>query len=205
MICLVCLLSWGQLFANDLQSRADTLVELLAEYKSLPAAQGFDYWSNRATMIETAINKRPDIYILPYLYNAVIAKKSTFSDNRSYNKDGLLILVNDERSVIWLSPLVYHPALNTLAQSYADYLYQNNHFSHVSLSGEMLADRIQTIDYPYSLIGENLAKWYTGIVQVLQWWMESPWHRANILEWWFVHMGLGRAGEYRVQLFGRPE
>jgi uncharacterized protein YkwD len=53
---------------------------------------------------------------------------------------------------------VYHPELDLLAQQYAQYIYITNHFSHTSLSGETLADRAKTINYPYTLIGENLAR-----------------------------------------------
>lgn len=207
VLCLSCIVWSGSLFAEDLQSKADTLVDILAEHKSLATSEGFAYRSNWANMIDLAAIKRPDIEILPYLYNAVVAKKLSFSyyNNWLYDKNGLLILLNDQRSVEWLSWLIYNPALDRLAQSYADYLYQHKHFSHVSLSGESLEQRIKTVDYPYSLIGENLASWYTDIVEVLAGRYNSPTHKANLLEPWFVHMWLGRSGEYRVQLFGRPE
>jgi len=206
-LCRSCmLLSWS-LFADDLQAKANNMVDLLAEHKALAPSQGFAYRSNRANMIDVAASKRPDIQILPYLYNAVTAKKLSFSyyNNWLYDKNGLLILLNDQRSIEWLSGLAYHPELDKLAQSYADYLYQNKHFSHVSLSGESLEQRIESINYPYSLIGENLALWYTKIADVLTWRYNSSTHRANLLEPWFVHMWLGRSGEYRVQLFWKPE
>gem|GEM_PF-5143631 len=44
---------------------------------------------------------------------------------------------------------------------------KNNYFSHISQSGETVSQRIETIDYPYVLIGENLAKGYTNAAAVV--------------------------------------
>lgn len=206
-VCIVCILWWGSLFANDLESRATTLVNLLEQHKSLTGEAALTYRTKWESILQIAVPQRPDIVILPFLYNAIVTKKATFSyiPNRSVDKNDFLVLVNEVRDSEWLSWLIYHNELNNLAQSYAVYMETNDHFSHTSLSWETLADRIKTVNYSYTLIGENLAKWYTDIAQVLQWWMDIPSHRANIFEPWFIHMGLGRSGEYRVQLFGRQE
>lgn len=66
-----------------------------------------------------------------------------------------------------MSGLQYNAQLDILAQSYADDMGKNNYFSHISKSGETLAQRIQTIDYPYTLIGENLAKGYMDAASVV--------------------------------------
>jgi uncharacterized protein YkwD len=203
----LCVLCAGVSADMTMQTRATTLVDLLEKHKWLTGEPALAYRSQWESILQIAVPQRPDVAILPFLYDAVLIKKQLFTyiPHRSGDQNVFLDLVNNERKTQWLSGLVYHKELNTLAQSYAVYLKENNHFSHTSLNWETLADRIQTIDYMYTLIGENLAKWYSDVAQVLQWWMDSPWHRANILEWWFVHMGLGRSGEYRVQLFGRPE
>ena len=191
---------------NPLQIQATSLVNLLQEHKQLAPADAFDYRSNRANIIDVVAQKRPDIHLLPFLYDAVLEKQSesAYYDDWQEDKDILLTLLNDLRESLWLNLLTYHPALDTLAQSYADYMYDNNHFDHRSLSGENIAARIQTVDYSYTMIGENLARWYNDPSKVLSGWYDSPTHRANLLEGSFVHMGLGRAGSYRVQLFGRP-
>ncbi len=203
----VCLLCSGVSANTIMQDKATTLVDLLEQHKWLTGEQALTYRSKWESILQIAVPQRPDIIILPFLYDAVVAKRLTLAyiPHRSIDKNDFLALVNDTRNQQGLSGLVYHTELNTLAQSYAVYMEENNHFSHTSLSWETLVDRIQTIDYDYTLIGENLAKWYDDITQVLQWWMHSPWHRANILESWFVHMGLGRSGEYRVQLFGKQK
>lgn len=203
----LCLFCTGVSADTTMQTRATTLVNLLEQHKWLTGEQALAYRSKWESILQIAVPKRPDITILLFLYDAVLAKKATVSyiPSRSHDQTAFLELVNNQRKIQWLSGLVYHKELNTLAQSYAAYLEENNHFSHTSLSWETLSDRIQTVDYEYTLIGENLAKWYNDIGQVLQWWMDSPGHRANILEPWFIHMWLGRNGEYRVQLFGKPE
>lgn len=193
-------------FADEtLQSQAVRLVHLLDLHKGLTGDAAVAYRSKWETVLEVAIPRRPDIQILPFIYNAIGNQKQSTIDGRSYVKPELLKLVNEIRMDAWLSGLQYHTQLDILAQSYADDMQKNNYFSHVSKSGETLAQRIQSVDYPYTLIGENLAKGYMDAASVVTWWMDSPGHRANILELWFVHMWLGRNGEYRVQLFGKPE
>lgn len=190
-----------------MQDRATTLVDLLEQHKWLTGEQALTYRSKWESILQIAVSQRTDITMLPFLYDAVVVKKTALAyiPHRSADKNDFLLLINNIRKQQSLSGLIYNTELDLLAESYAVYMKENNHFSHASLSWETLADRIQTIDYDYTLIGENLAKWYNDIIQVLQWWMNSPWHKANILEPWFVHMGLGRSGEYRVQLFGRQE
>lgn len=201
-VCLGCV----PVFADQaLQSQAVRLVDLLDVHKGLTGEATVVYRSKRETILEVAIPRRPDISVLPFLYNAIGNKKQSAINGRSYARPQLLKLINEIRIDNWLSGLQYNTQLDILAQSYADDMGKNNYFSHISKSGETLAQRIQTIDYPYTLIGENLAKGYMDAASVVAWWMDSPGHRANILETWFVHMWLGRNGEYRVQLFGKPE
>jgi len=190
---------------KTLQSQAVGLVQLLDSHKGLTWDSALIYRSKRENTLEVAIPRRPDIAVLPFLYNAIGNHKQSIIAWRSYSKPQVLLLVNEIRVAAWLSWLEYHPQLDILAQSYADDMEKNNYFSHISQSGETVSQRIETIDYPYVLIGENLAKGYTNAAAVVSWWMDSPGHRANILESWFIHMWLGRNGEYRVQLFGKPE
>jgi uncharacterized protein YkwD len=201
-------LSVVPLFADTtLEARATMLVDMLSDHKQLLPSESFSYRSNRESMIVVAKDKKPEIQILPFLYNAVAAKKSQYLyyTRREENKNHVLSIVNTIRSAMWMTGLSYHSQLDSLAERYALHIYQSKHFSHTSLSWEKLTDRIQTVTYPYALIGENLAKGYDDSEDVVQARMESPTHRANIVEKWFVHMGLWRAGWYRVQLFGRPE
>ncbi|MBT3155145.1 hypothetical protein HTV45_30445 [Streptomyces sp. CHD11] len=56
-------------------------------------------------------------------------------------------------------------------------------------------------------VGENIACGQRSAAEVVEGWMNSPGHRANILKAGFTHIGVGfagggRAGTYWTQLFG---
>ena len=72
-----------------------------------------------------------------------------------------------------------------------------------------LTDRAQYVGYNYSYLGENIAFNYPDDNSVMIAWMNSPGHRANILNPNFTQMGVGitydSGGEpYYTQEFGSP-
>jgi len=87
-------------------------------------------------------------------------------------------------------------------------------FQLATPDGKNVVDRIQPTGYiPNSgdwVVGENLA-WGSGALStpqaIVNGWMNSPGHRANILKPAFTHIGIGlagggRMGTYWTQLFG---
>ena len=71
-----------------------------------------------------------------------------------------------------------------------------------------LADRARYVDYPFGHIAENVAIGYPDAETVVEGWMASKGHRANILERDVVETGIGIArspagGVYYCQVFGR--
>jgi uncharacterized protein YkwD len=121
----------------------------------------------------------------------------------------VLTLVNDERAAVGLDALVRNQTLEEEADEYACEMIHYNFFAHVNpVTGTTLADRTEAIGYDYVLVGENLAAGLDTPQQVVQAWMDSPGHRANILEPQFTELGVGvrgggAHGTYWVQEFGR--
>jgi len=83
---------------------------------------------------------------------------------------------------------------------------KEGYFSHISPRGK----RINTYakGYEYRVMGENLARNYTDAGSIIKAWMNSPSHRANILDKEFRETGIGIATAkdgtiYVVQVFGR--
>lgn len=88
-------------------------------------------------------------------------------------------------------------------------------FSHTGIDGSTMVQRIQTTGYQFSSAAENIAAGYTTPEQVVAGWMESPGHRANILNPNLTEIGVGyyflendtaniNYNHYWTQNFGTP-
>jgi hypothetical protein len=87
----------------------------------------------------------------------------------------------------------------------------NDYFAHTSPSGKTVADLGQEVGYDYVVMGENLALGnFSNVNDLLQAWMNSPGHRANILNPSYEDMGAyaaqgmyqGKEVWFAVQHFG---
>jgi hypothetical protein len=122
----------------------------------------------------------------------------------------LLRSVNAERAKARLAPLRLNDTLNQVADFYACRLIEGDFFSHVDpYDGSTVDARAAHFGYPFLKIGENLAAGQQSVEQVVAEWMNSPGHRANLLDPAFVEIGMavkvgGKLGVYWVQEFGRP-
>jgi len=121
-------------------------------------------------------------------------------------------LVNMEREIENLHPLVWDDALGAAARGHSADMAQLNYFSHTSLDGRLFYQRITAAGYAYSTCGENIAAGYSNAQAVMNGWMNSPGHRANILGSGFCDIGVGYAygsastyGHYWTQDFGRRQ
>jgi uncharacterized protein YkwD len=122
----------------------------------------------------------------------------------------VLCLVNHERAQDGELPLVVDPRLQAAAESHAQECISADYFAHVSPSGITPVDRIRSTgfipgpEFGY-LIGENLA-WGTLSLStpqaIVDAWMASPEHRANILEGRYVDTGIGIAPAVAASLSG---
>ena len=107
-----------------------------------------------------------------------------------------LCLLNAERAREGLGPLREDPRLELAAQRYAQEMVAGQFFAHDSPSGTDPQDRVLMAGYPSQSAssGENLA-WGTGSegspVEIVDGWMHSPGHRANILRAAFAEVGIG--------------
>jgi uncharacterized protein YkwD len=118
--------------------------------------------------------------------------------------DQVLALVNQARADAGCGPLTVHAALVTAAQGHADDMATHDYFSHESQDGRTFVDRALAAGYP-DPGAENIAKGQADAASVMAAWLDSPPHRANILNCELTTLGLGlnTDGMYWVQLFGR--
>ena len=110
-------------------------------------------------------------------------------------------LVNIERSRYGLKKLVGDVQLSKVAAGHARDMYAKNYFSHQSLDGRTMSDRLHEGNINYHAAGENIARGQQTAERVMQAWMNSPGHRRNILSPKFGKIGIARAGNVWVQDF----
>src|SRR5690606_18846499 len=113
-------------------------------------------------------------------------------------------LTNDARRRAGCGELVVDDRLVAAAQAHSDDMAAQGYFSHTSLDGRSFADRIRAAGYP-SPGGENIARGQRSAAEVVAAWMDSPGHRANILNCSFRAIGVGlHEGTWTwTQVFGR--
>ncbi len=112
-----------------------------------------------------------------------------------------------------LLPLIENTKLNAAALSKANDMFAKQYFEHVSPSGVGPGDLVKNFGYDYILEGENLILGnFKNEKEVVQLWMDSPGHRANILNKRFTQIGVaiikgtyhGKTAWIGVQEFGLP-
>ena len=116
-------------------------------------------------------------------------------------------LTNRERAGAGLPPLASDALLTTAAQAHSADMVARAFYSHTSPEGSQPWDRAAAAGARRRSIGENIACGQRSPAEVVDGWMNSPGHRANILKPDFTHIGIGfagggPAGTYWTQLFG---
>jgi uncharacterized protein YkwD len=114
-------------------------------------------------------------------------------------------LTNQERAKAGCSTLRIDSRLVTAARRHSQDMAANNYFDHTSRNGDSPWDRMEAAGYP-NPGAENIAKGYPTPAAVVEGWMNSPGHRANILNCKLRAVGVGMAqgpgGPYWTQNFG---
>ena len=119
---------------------------------------------------------------------------------------------NSERSANDLSALQVNSLLQVAAQEKANDMATNGYFAHTSPTGKTPWYWFANVNYEFSYAGENLAINFSDSQDVTTAWMNSPKHRANILNGNYTQIGMataqgefnGRPAIYVVELFGTP-
>ena len=119
-------------------------------------------------------------------------------------------LINAERMHQGLAALTYNPQLDRMAKIQAQNMARFQKMAHVLPEAEQptLVSRAQHVGYVFGRIAENVAIGYLSAETVVQGWMASKGHRANILNSDVGETGIAIArssagGLYYCQVFGR--
>ncbi|WP_339133821.1 sigma-70 family RNA polymerase sigma factor [Streptomyces sp. f51] len=118
----------------------------------------------------------------------------------------VVALVNKERAAAGCGPVTEDPQLEKAAQAHSDDMAARNFFEHTNPDGADPGQRITAAGYQWSTYGENIAMGQQTPQSVMDSWMNSPGHRANILNCSFKNIGVGvhrgSGGPWWTQDFG---
>ena len=129
----------------------------------------------------------------------VVGRGEVVGRGRTRVVRGVTVLRTATAATAWVSA--------STAAGHAQDMATNNYFSHTSKDGRSFVDRIKAQGYPVPR-SENIAAGQPTVTTVMDAWMASSGHRANILDCSAVAMGAASAtggsyGIYWVQDFGR--
>ncbi|MGO1750697.1 MAG: CAP domain-containing protein [Marinobacter sp.] len=108
-------------------------------------------------------------------------------------------------------PLSWNCKLTDAARAHSTDMVELEFFSHTGPEGLEVSDRVGERNYSWSAVGENIAAGQNSVDQVVDGWLSSPGHCANIMRAEFTEMGAARieapGSKYSplwTQVFARP-
>lgn len=118
-------------------------------------------------------------------------------------------LVNRERVARGLQPYANNWQLERVARYKAADMLGKNYFSHISPTYGSPFNMMENFGIYFSSAGENIAMGQRTPEEVVNGWMNSPGHRANILSTSYTQIGVGFArnsngSNYWCQMFIKP-
>ena len=123
-------------------------------------------------------------------------------DTSPFSDANIIDATNAERVKVGLQPLKTNDKLAASAKVKVEDMIKNQYFEHTSPTGKTVADLGSEVGYNYVVMGENLALGdFADVHDLLTAWMNSPGHRANILNTSYEDMGAYAAqGMYQGHL-----
>ncbi|MBL3555293.1 MULTISPECIES: CAP domain-containing protein [Marinobacter] len=108
-------------------------------------------------------------------------------------------------------PLAWNCKLEEAALAHSEDMVGQEFFSHTGPEGVQMGERVLGSGYSWSAVGENIAGGQNSVDAVVDGWLSSPGHCANIMSTKFTEMGAAKAEERGsryspswTQIFGRP-
>lgn len=142
--------------------------------------------------------KNPDL-----IYPGQILKIPTTDNSITAYEREVIRLVNEHRRANGLADLSYDWELSRVARIKSQDMRDNGYFAHNSPTYGSPFNMMKSFGIKYRSAAENIARGYATPKAVVDGWMNSSGHRANILNPSFTHIGVGYAsdGNYWTQMF----
>jgi len=87
-------------------------------------------------------------------------------------------------------PVTWDTMLKRAANGHSNDMAKNNFFSHTGSDGSSMGERISEAGYRWSYAGENIAAGYSTVASVMDGWIKSPGHCANIMSSHYEDIGV---------------
>lgn len=145
----------------------------------------------------------PSIKNYDLIYPGDIINIPTADDAVTKYEGEVVRLVNEIRKKNGLRALEEDWQLSRVARYKSQDMKDKNYFSHTSPTYGSPFQMMKSFGISYKTAGENIAKGYSTPEAVVNGWMNSSGHRANILNSSFTHIGVGyvAGGNYWTQMF----
>lgn len=112
------------------------------------------------------------------------------------NEQLIADLINQERLAQGIAPVQLATALTQASRKHSHDMADNHFTSHTGSDGSTPGERMSEAGYTWSAWGEIIAWGFGGdAASVFEWWMNSPTHRAIILDPKYKHFGVGYASQ----------
>ena len=185
------------LFMLFLNSKADTSYTVQSGDSLWKIAKKFEIGVSELKSVNPQIKKAAVIY--PGDVLTVPAVNQTVLDF----ENEVIRLTNEERIKYGLKPLTRDWELCRVARYKSDDMRENNYFSHQSPTYGTPFNMMKNFGISYRTAGENIAMGYRTPKAVVEGWMNSQGHRANILNKSYTRIGVGfsSGGYYWTQMF----
>lgn len=116
----------------------------------------------------------------------------------------VLTEVNRFRARYGLPALHLEPRLTWAAQSHSNFMALTRTMSHTGRSGTQPWDRVEQSGYAWHRVAENVAAGQHSPQEVVNDWIHSPGHRANMLDPQVTEIGVGYTNDYWTLDLARP-
>lgn len=121
------------------------------------------------------------------------AQRNVLGYATDMSTSSLLSGTNNQRTANGLGSLALNSLLSQAAQTKANDMVTRDYWSHNTPDGQTPWTFIVATGYSYQTAGENLAYGFSTAPDTITGWMNSPGHRANILNTTFTEVGFGVA------------
>lgn len=181
----------------------------------------------RAERVETEKSEREEVSHTEVATTQVVAgATTTATTTQDYSvapavafasaiEEAVHVRINSARAEHGLAAVSFSTRLASIARAHSADMLTNDYFEHENLSGCSSSCRATNAGYTWRAIGENIymMSGYTQTAdeaakRIVDGWMASEGHRANILNATYVEEGIGVAVEgktiYATELLGKP-
>lgn len=147
-----------------------------------------------------------------FIKTLTVIKPGVLGYSSEITAEKVFIQTNQQRLENNLPSLHFNSTLSISAQKKAEDMFTNNYWAHTSPSGKTPWSFLKEVNYQYKIAGENLAKDFYDTESLMNAWMNSPTHKANIVNQKYDEIGIavvngvlnGVKTTLVVQHFGSP-